>query len=134
MIRNSFALLVMAVVTFSSCNDKKTSGTKLCETGCEDQFRSLKINPKQAGWPNLSLKQGEANSLQRAVSGNSHVHADVVNGQLAFSTDQNAAHLGSKDLAIALDPGKSGQPSTLVRVVASPAAAALLHQRAVPLP
>ncbi len=109
-----------------------TTVTQLCERDCE---RAPKIMLyKNVNYHSINFNQNESASLSRALpkgapaSGAIHLHATVVNGSLVFTPDSNPAHTGSTTTTLALAPNGS-KTGVQLKIVATPEAEALLHQR-----
>jgi hypothetical protein len=98
----------------------------LCEQDCEKapdvRYRKLPLNSKEL----QSL--GQAVPIAKGAPVSTHLHASVVDGNLNFTSDSDSAH--SSGVATTLAVGAHGsQPASQIKVVATPQAAALLHQR-----
>ena len=80
---------------------------------------------------NSGLKQALKETPTTGAAGTAHVHADVVNGQLVFTSDraQDATHVATDDPEIAIGTPNSPKASVPVKLVATAAAKRLLEQR-----
>jgi hypothetical protein len=141
---NSAVVLLMLTMTACGGGGQDTvsvSGTASTSSGdgcgnlpCEARARYKK--PPASGGASKSseiqLSTQEQTSLNAAVgAANSHIHADAPNGQLVFSPDNgadhtSASHLTGDESEISLTEGGAAK-----KVVATPAANALLQKRVV---
>ena len=130
--------LLFATFLLASCGDGANSGANGndslttantasdCTQHCTDVARVLKTN----------LSPEESGSLAGAIHAthvgtNAHIHADVVNGRLIFTREDQP---DPKHLPLSTAPAiywNPESPSARVRIVASPAAAQLLDERVV---
>jgi hypothetical protein len=144
---SDIALSIALVLT--SCNRNQpgpgpavaTVGGSLCTTPvCAGRVFMAKPQSKGA-WQPVSLSPEEDRSMRDALSktkvadpvDQTHVHADVNNGRLVFSSD-NAQDIGKQHVTgdepqVSLGRDGPATSSIPVKVVATPEAARLLQQK-----
>jgi hypothetical protein len=110
-----------------------------CPEPCEGPALMMKkINGTD--WTNLNLTPKESGGLDQALKATrvagptdvAHIHADVKDGQLVFSSEsvQNPAHLTGNEPEITVGTPNQPHSSIPVKLVATPAAARLLDEKA----
>jgi hypothetical protein len=115
--------------TVSDASGAIAAGTvpiQLCEKDCEkapdERYRKLPLNSKEL----QSLSRAVPVAKEAPVS--THLHASVVDGNINFTSDPDSTHTAGVITTLALGAHGS-QPASQIKVVATPQAAALLHQR-----
>jgi hypothetical protein len=115
------------------------NGPTACEPDCEgpptmfdkrvnhSEGTLLTLTPIE----NSGLKQALKETPTTGAAGTAHVHADVVDGQLVFTSDraQDVTHVAADDPEIAIGTPNSPKASVPVKLVATAAAKRLLEQR-----
>jgi hypothetical protein len=94
--------------------------------------KPINLTPKETE----SLKNSLVATRVAEPADGTHIHADVANGQLVFSPEekQNTAHITGSEPQISMIQNGHATSSIPVKVVATPAAAKLLQERAASRP
>lgn len=125
--------------TKQAASNSGPGNSPLCKSPCVGVAYLKRIQPGDAGWNKLDLQPDEANSLKQTMqtaqaagpADKYHVHADAVNGRLAFSAEANPdpAHVSGAEPQVSIGAEGPQTSSPAVRLVATPAAAKILQER-----